>query len=78
MLATPTVQLRKELGAPKGIGPETADSILLYAGHRPSFVLAAYTRRVLERYDAIHPKATYDMTKFEALSKTRCQPLNLA
>ena len=35
---------------------KTADSILLYVGHHPIFVLAAYTRRVRERHDAIHPK----------------------
>ena len=44
----------------KGIGPETADSILLYAGYHPIFVVDAYTRRVLERHDAIHPKSRYD------------------
>lgn len=60
MLATPTLELREELLAQKGIGPETADSILLYAGHHPIFVVDAYTRRVLERHDAIHPKSTYD------------------
>ena len=43
-----------------GIGPETADSILLYVGHHPIFVVDAYTRRVLERHDAIHPKSAYD------------------
>lgn len=33
----------------KGIGPETADSILLYAGQKPSFVVDAYTRRIFSR-----------------------------
>ena len=47
MFATPTHKLRAELLAQKGIGPETADSILLYAGHHPVFVVDAYTRRVL-------------------------------
>jgi endonuclease-3 related protein len=60
MLATPTQQLREELLARKGIGPETADSILLYAGHHPIFVVDAYTRRILERHDAIGAKAKYD------------------
>ncbi len=60
MLATPTTQLRYELLAQKGIGPETADSILLYAGHHPIFVVDAYTRRVLERHDAVAPDAKYD------------------
>jgi endonuclease-3 related protein len=60
MLATPTRQLRDELLAQKGIGPETADSILLYAGHHPTFVVDAYTRRVLERHDAVTSDARYE------------------
>ena len=60
MLSTPTEQLRAELLGLNGIGPETADSILLYAGHHPIFVVDAYTRRVLERHDAVTPNAKYD------------------
>jgi len=60
MLASPTAQSRNELLAQKGIGPETADSVLLYAGHHPIFVVDAYTRRVLERHEAIESKAKYD------------------
>ena len=45
--------IARELLAQRGIGPETADSILLYAGHHPVFVVDAYTRRVLERHDAV-------------------------
>jgi endonuclease III related protein len=60
MFATPTLELRERLLAQKGIGPETADSILLYAGHHPVFVVDAYTRRVLERHDAIGADAKYD------------------
>lgn len=60
MLARPTMELREELLKQKGIGPETADSILLYAGHHPIFVVDAYTRRVLERHDAISSSAKYD------------------
>jgi endonuclease-3 related protein len=59
MLARPTVQLREELLAQKGIGPETADSILLYAGQHAVFVVDAYTRRVLERHGAI-PSDAHD------------------
>lgn len=40
---------RDELLRLKGIGPETADSILLYAGQRPSFVVDAYTHRLFQR-----------------------------
>lgn len=41
--------IREELLSLKGIGPETADSILLYAGNLPIFVVDAYTRRICER-----------------------------
>ncbi|HEV2113546.1 MAG TPA: base excision DNA repair protein [Terriglobales bacterium] len=51
---------REHLLALNGIGRETADSILLYAGHQPIFVVDAYTRRVLERHRLIQPGADYD------------------
>ncbi len=44
-----TASLRKELLGVHGVGPETADDILLYAFQRPVFVVDAYTRRVLQR-----------------------------
>jgi endonuclease-3 related protein len=46
----PLEKLRGELLATKGIGPETADSILLYAFDLPSFVVDAYTIRLCDRY----------------------------
>jgi endonuclease III related protein len=51
--------LRARLLKVKGIGEETADSILLYAGRKPIFVVDAYTRRVLQRHDIIRNDATY-------------------
>jgi endonuclease-3 related protein len=63
MLAMPTSQLRGSLLAQKGIGPETADSILLYAGQHPVFVVDAYTRRVLERHDVVQASEKYDEVK---------------
>ncbi len=60
MFARPTAQLRQELLALHGIGPETADSILLYAGNHPVFVVDAYTRRVAERHDLLPITAKYD------------------
>jgi endonuclease-3 related protein len=60
MLRAPTAKLRQELLALHGVGPETADSILLYAGQHPVFVVDAYTRRILERHALISPKAAYD------------------
>jgi endonuclease-3 related protein len=56
----PATELRKVLLAVHGIGPETADSILLYAAERPVFVVDAYTRRLMERHHWIKPNATYD------------------
>ncbi len=43
----------------KGVGPETADSILLYAGEKPTFVIDAYTKRVLSRHGMITNEASY-------------------
>ena len=51
--ATPLHSLRPQLLALRGIGPETADCILLYAGKHPVFVVDAYTRRILERHDLL-------------------------
>lgn len=75
MFATPTLQLREELLALKGIGPETADSILLYAGQHPIFVVDAYTRRVLERHGAIAPSASYEEIRKLVESALRKVPL---
>jgi endonuclease-3 related protein len=63
MLATPTAQLRAELLSLKGIGEETADSILLYAGNHEIFVVDAYTRRILERHEVVGAKAKYDQIR---------------
>jgi len=52
-------RLRKELLAVNGIGPETADSILLYALDKPVFVVDAYTKRVLLRHGLIKEDADY-------------------
>ncbi|MFZ3212834.1 MAG: base excision DNA repair protein, partial [Terriglobales bacterium] len=60
MFAQPTEKLREELLALNGVGPETADSILLYAGGHPVFVVDAYTRRILERHGLITAKARYE------------------
>lgn len=52
--------LRSILLQVPGIGPETADSILLYAGRRPAFVVDAYTRRILSRHLLVAPTASYE------------------
>jgi len=51
--------LREKLLDVKGIGEETADSILLYGGGKPIFVVDAYTRRILERHDIISDNWSY-------------------
>lgn len=60
MFAQPTAKLRDELLALDGVGPETADSILLYAGNHPVFVVDAYTRRILERHQLVSSGAEYE------------------
>ncbi|MBU2540489.1 MAG: hypothetical protein KJ593_01170 [Candidatus Omnitrophica bacterium] len=55
--------LRAELLTVPGIGPETADSILLYAGDKPVFVIDAYTRRFLSRHNIIEADATYSQAQ---------------
>lgn len=52
--------MRGELLAVYGIGPETADSIILYAAHKPIFVVDAYTRRVFARLGLTRENASYD------------------
>jgi endonuclease III related protein len=60
LLAQPTIKLREELLALNGVGRETADSILLYAGNHPVFVVDAYTRRILERHEILPGNSSYD------------------
>lgn len=60
LLAGPLEAVRAELLACKGVGPETADSILLYAGGRPSFVVDAYTRRLFTRLGLLNGKEGYE------------------
>lgn len=55
-----TSQLREQLLKVQGIGPETADDILLYAFNRPVFVIDAYTRRLLQRLDLIQGQEKYE------------------
>jgi endonuclease-3 related protein len=59
----PTEDLRAELLGISGIGPETADSILLYALSRPTFVVDAYTKRAMVRHRIVDPECTYEQLK---------------
>jgi endonuclease-3 related protein len=63
MFAQPTAKLRQELLGLNGVGPETADSILLYAGQHPIFVVDAYTRRLLARHDILPENAPYEVIR---------------
>jgi endonuclease-3 related protein len=65
MFATDLQTLRAALLGISGIGPETADSILLYAGGLPSFVVDAYTSRVLARHGWIDSEADYHAIQAE-------------
>jgi endonuclease-3 related protein len=60
-----TASLRASLLSINGIGPETADSILLYALEKPVFVIDAYTKRVLDRHGVLEYKRPYG--DFQAL-----------
>lgn len=54
-----TSTAREALLQVKGIGPETADSILLYAGEHPTFVIDAYTHRILSRHHLVPESCDY-------------------
>lgn len=60
ILRQATPSLRQQLLSVNGIGPETADSILLYALNRPIFVVDAYTKRILLRHHFTGEDAGYD------------------
>ncbi|MBF0252563.1 MAG: endonuclease III domain-containing protein [Candidatus Omnitrophica bacterium] len=63
MFANDTDDLRKELLSINGIGKETADSILLYAGRKLSFVSDSYTKRFIERYNLLKGELNYDIIR---------------
>jgi endonuclease-3 related protein len=60
MFARPTKEIREELLKLNGVGQETADSVLLYAGNHPVFVVDAYTRRILARHAILTDDASYE------------------
>jgi len=63
MFATSVPALREELLSVHGIGPETADSILLYAGNKPVFVVDAYTHRMFARHGVTDGKPDYEAVR---------------
>jgi endonuclease-3 related protein len=60
MFSVPTLELRQRLLSVHGIGPETADSILLYAGNHPVFVVDTYTHRIFARHGISGGKPDYE------------------
>jgi endonuclease-3 related protein len=76
MFARPSGELRKELLDLNGVGPETADSIMLYAGNHPVFVVDAYTRRILARHAILPSEAPYD--EIRELFESALAPLAMA
>jgi endonuclease-3 related protein len=74
LFSQPTEKLRQELLTLNGVGPETADSILLYAGNHPVFVVDAYTRRVLERHDILPGISDYE--EIRQLFQRALQPVS--
>ncbi|MFQ5464584.1 MAG: endonuclease III domain-containing protein [Thermodesulfobacteriota bacterium] len=63
LFGAPPDLLRGELLSINGIGPETADSIILYAAARPEFVVDAYTKRILARHGLVDRGAGYEELK---------------
>ncbi|MEN1681993.1 MAG: endonuclease III domain-containing protein [Planctomycetota bacterium] len=63
LFALPTDQLRVKLLAVNGVGPETADSIVLYAAGKARFVVDAYTRRVFQRHGWLAGGEKYDQVQ---------------
>jgi endonuclease III related protein len=78
MFGTPTAELREKLLSVHGIGPETADSVLLYAGNHPVFVVDAYTHRIFGRHGITSGKPDYENVRamFEAALPPDPQLLN--
>ena len=64
-----TDTIRKKLLSVNGIGPETADSIILYALEKPVFVIDAYTKRVLSRHNIMEHDSSYE--KYQELFHSR-------
>jgi endonuclease III related protein len=74
LFAGPTPVVRERLLAINGVGPETADSMLLYAGGHLSFVIDAYTKRIFHRHDWCDGEATYDDLQAHCASSLQQDP----
>jgi endonuclease-3 related protein len=74
MFQTPTLELRAKLLTVHGIGPETADSILLYAGNHPVFVVDAYTHRIFGRHGITEGTSNYETVRSQFETALPRQP----
>lgn len=74
MFARPTEELRTELLMLNGVGPETADSILLYGGQHEVFVVDAYAKRILGRHGLISEEAKYEDVRALVESGLKLEP----
>nr|WP_320011686.1 endonuclease III domain-containing protein [uncultured Desulfobulbus sp.] len=72
-LAQPLAELREQLLSVKGIGPETADSIVLYASEQPSFVVDTYTHRILSRHGLIDEECDYSCLQELFMDNLACE-----
>lgn len=73
LLGDETQTARENLLSVQGIGPETADSILLYAGDHPVFVVDAYTHRIFSRHGLIAEESDYDAIQEEFTTRLPMQ-----
>jgi endonuclease-3 related protein len=73
LFSEPTEKIREQLLDLNGVGPETADSILLYAGNHAVFVVDAYTRRILDRHGVLPEKTDYE--EIRQLFQMSLQPI---
>lgn len=71
LAAAPWEVLRLQLLALPGVGPETADAILLYALRQPAMVVDEYLRRVVTRHGLLPPKARYNEIQSLAVAAFR-------
>ena len=78
MFSTSTERLREELLGLSGVGPETADSIILYAGQHAIFVVDAYTRRILERHGLATASTKYEEIRMLVEAALTGETLGLA
>jgi len=74
LASEPTAIAREQLLQLPGVGPETADAILLYALHQPAMVVDEYLRRIATRHQLLHEKAKYKEIQTLATEALKDQP----